>query len=93
VLRPNTVGVSTLAAIAVPNAELETVAALVSAYPEVNHNYEREHSLNLWFVVTAPTVRVCNRCWPRSPLAAAIRCCRSRCSRIYHIDLGFDLKI
>jgi hypothetical protein len=26
----------------------------VSAYPQVNHNYEREHALNLWFVVTAP---------------------------------------
>ena len=29
------------------------VAARVSARPEVNHNYEREHRLNLWFVVAA----------------------------------------
>ena len=39
---------------AVPPNELERVAALVSGYAEVNHNYEREHRLNLWFVVTAP---------------------------------------
>ena len=26
---------------------------LVNGYAEVNHNYEREHALNLWFVVTA----------------------------------------
>jgi DNA-binding Lrp family transcriptional regulator len=54
VLRPHRCGWSTLAAMAVPAARLEAVADLVSAYPEVNHNYEREHALNLWFVVTAP---------------------------------------
>ena len=53
VVRPNTVGVSTLAALAVPPERLEEVAALVSAHPEVNHNYEREHDINLWFVATA----------------------------------------
>ena len=54
VIEPNRVGVSTLAAMAVPEERLDEVAALVSDYPEVNHNYEREHALNLWFVVAAP---------------------------------------
>lgn len=53
VLRPNRVGVSTLAAMAVPPERLDDVAAMVSALPEVNHNYAREHHFNLWFVVTA----------------------------------------
>jgi len=53
VLRPNRVGVSTLAAMAVPQERLDDVAAMVSALPEVNHNYAREHHFNLWFVVTA----------------------------------------
>ncbi len=53
VVRPHRAGWSTLAALSVPAARLEEVAALVSAYPEVNHNYEREHELNLWFVVAA----------------------------------------
>ena len=35
---------------AVPRERLEAVAALVSAHPGVNHNYEREHRYNLWFV-------------------------------------------
>ncbi len=93
VLRPNTVGVSTLAAMAVPNAELETVAALVSAYPEVNHNYEREHTLNLWFVVTAPDnarlQQVLNEISTRSGYAVL----PFPLLEDYHIDLGFDLKI
>ncbi len=53
VFRPNAIGASTLATIAVPPAELDAVADIVNRYPEVNHNYEREHRFNLWFVVTA----------------------------------------
>lgn len=53
VFRPNRVGASTLAAMSVPQQDLECVARIVSAFPEVNHNYEREHEYNLWFVVTA----------------------------------------
>ena len=53
VIRPHAVGASTLAAMAVPAEWLERVAELVSSYPEVNHNYQREHRLNLWFVVAA----------------------------------------
>jgi DNA-binding Lrp family transcriptional regulator len=53
VFRPNRVGVSTLAAMSVEADDLECVARIVSAFPEVNHNYERDHDYNLWFVVTA----------------------------------------
>lgn len=53
VFRPNRIGVSTLAAMSVPEDKLECVARIVSAFPEVNHNYQREHDYNLWFVVTA----------------------------------------
>lgn len=53
VIRPNQIGASTLVAMAVPADELQAVADLVSAYPEVNHNYEREHHFNLWFVLIA----------------------------------------
>lgn len=53
VFTPNRIGVSTLAAMSIPANELECVARIVSAFPEVNHNYEREHEFNLWFVVTA----------------------------------------
>ena len=45
----------TLAAMAVPEARFEAVAELVNAYPEVAHNYRREHALNMWFVVGCET--------------------------------------
>lgn len=92
VLRPNTVGVSTLAAMAVPDAELETVAALVSAYPEVNHNYEREHLLNLWFVVTAPDSARLQQVLDDIAARSGYEVLPFPLLEDYHIDLGFDLK-
>ena len=54
VFRPGALGASTLAAMAVPAQRLEAVATLVSRFREVNHNSEREHRYNLWFVLTGP---------------------------------------
>lgn len=44
-------GALTLAAMAVPEAEFEDVADIVNTFPEVAHNYAREHALNMWFVL------------------------------------------
>jgi DNA-binding Lrp family transcriptional regulator len=41
----------TLAAMEVPPAAFDRVAAIVNARPEVAHNYAREHRLNMWFVI------------------------------------------
>lgn len=92
VLRPNTVGVSTLAAMAVPVADLERVAALVSAHTEVNHNYEREHSLNLWFVVTAPDSLRLNQVLDDIASECGYEVLPFPLLEDYHIDLGFELK-
>jgi siroheme decarboxylase len=46
-------GAFTLCAMSVPAPDFERVAALVNAHREVAHNYEREHRLNMWFVVAA----------------------------------------
>jgi siroheme decarboxylase len=46
-------GAVCLAAIAVPPGRFDEVTELVNACPEVAHNYERDHTLNMWFVVSA----------------------------------------
>jgi DNA-binding Lrp family transcriptional regulator len=46
-------GAVSLAAMAVPAERFEAVAALVNAFAEVAHNYEREHAFNMWFVLAA----------------------------------------
>jgi DNA-binding Lrp family transcriptional regulator len=42
-----------LAAMQVPEADFERVAAIVNSLPEVAHNYRREHAFNMWFVLAA----------------------------------------
>ena len=92
VVRPNRAGASTLAAMAVPQARLDDVAELVSACETVNHNYEREHRLNLWFVVAAAD---------RAAVDATLRDIEARTGlpvidlpleAAYHIDLGFKVQ-
>lgn len=91
VFRPRSIGASTLAALAVPEHDLERVANLVSAYPEVNHNYQREHHYNLWFVVTAPDELALQRVLHDIEERAGRRVLFLPLLEDYHIDLGFDL--
>jgi DNA-binding Lrp family transcriptional regulator len=91
VFRPRSIGASTLAALAVPEHELERVAQLVSAYPEVNHNYQREHHYNLWFVVTAPDELALQRVLREIEERSGCRVLFLPLVEDYHIDLGFDL--
>ena len=48
-------GAFVLAALCVPEADYERVAAQVNALPEVAHNYRREHAFNMWFVLATET--------------------------------------
>jgi DNA-binding Lrp family transcriptional regulator len=45
-------GAVCLCAMAVPRERFDAVAEMVNAHPEVAHNYERTHSLNMWFVIS-----------------------------------------
>jgi DNA-binding Lrp family transcriptional regulator len=91
VLAPNRVGASVLAAMAVPESELESIAALVSSFPEVNHNYEREHDFNLWFVVAARDQDELDAVLVRIEAQAGHRVLRLPMLESYHVDLGFPL--
>jgi DNA-binding Lrp family transcriptional regulator len=91
VFRPGSIGASTLAAMAVPGARLENVARMVSAHPEVNHNYEREHALNLWFVVTAEDRAALRRTLAAIRRETGLRVIALPLLQEYHVDLGFDL--
>ncbi|MCE8034992.1 Lrp/AsnC family transcriptional regulator [Billgrantia tianxiuensis] len=84
-------GASLLAAVSVPEAERDAVAAAINRSPGVNHNYAREHRYNLWFVMTAADENQLEARlealeeelgWPllRLPMVEG-----------YHIDLGFPI--
>ncbi len=92
VFRPRQVGASTLAAMAVPPERLAEVATLVNGFPEVNHNYEREHDFNLWFVLTAPDRTRLERVLDEIGRRAGLPVLDLPMLAEYHIDLGFPLQ-
>lgn len=93
VFAPNAIGASTLAALRVEPDRLDEVAARVSAFAQVNHNYAREHVFNLWFVVTAGDLAEL-----RATLTSIqTRACSGELLALplqteFRIDLGFDLR-
>ncbi len=92
VFRPNRVGASTLAAMEVPVERLETVAEIVNGYGEVNHNYEREHRLNLWFVVTAGTRDALDVVLAEIAAVTGLEVIDLPMIEDFHINLGFPLQ-
>ena len=91
VFAPKRIGASTLAAMAVPAARLAAVAEVISRFPEVNHNYEREHHYNLWFVVTAGSEGRLQAVLGAIERATDCPLLKLPLLEEYHIDLGFDL--
>lgn len=92
VFRPNSIGASTLAAMAVPAEQLESIAAIISDYSQVNHNYEREHDYNLWFVVTASDEDELCAVLEDMEIHTGLSILVLPLMEEYHIDLGFDLQ-
>jgi DNA-binding Lrp family transcriptional regulator len=91
VFSPGSIGASVLVALAVPTERLEATAEWISAMQEVNHNYQREHHYNLWFVVAAldedrveRVLEVISQTFGHPMLVLPL-------VEQFHIDLGFDL--
>ena len=92
VIEPHAVGWSTLAAMAVPDGRLEGVADLVSGYGEVNHNYEREHAFNLWFVLTASDEARGRAVLEEIAALTGLEVMELPLVEAYHLDLGFPIQ-
>jgi DNA-binding Lrp family transcriptional regulator len=91
VFGPGAGGAALLCAMAVPPSRLQAVADIVSAHPGVNHNYERAHAINLWFVLTGPDAATVERELQGLEQGTGLRALRLPMQRAYRIDLGFDL--
>jgi siroheme decarboxylase len=90
-VRPNSAGASTLAAMTVPEHDLARVAGIVSSEAGVNHNYEREHDFNLWFVVTGRDRASVADTISRLRRASGYGVLNLPLEKPYYIDLGFSL--
>jgi len=44
---------ATLVALHVPEERMDEIAAIISTYAEVSHNFQRDHYYSLWFTIAA----------------------------------------
>jgi len=48
-------GALTLAAVKAPIDRFDEITEIINSFPEVAHNYARNHELNMWFVIATET--------------------------------------
>jgi len=48
-------GALTLAAVKAPLDRFDEITEIINSFPEVAHNYARNHELNMWFVIATET--------------------------------------
>lgn len=82
-------GASALAAVACDPSRIEAVAGFINKYHEVNHNYQREDELNLWFVITAPDQKRLNEVISEIESGCGVRVLKFPMVRPYKIDLSY----
>jgi len=55
-------GALSLCAMTVPAENFDEVVEQVNAFPEVAHNYQRDHEMNMWFVLATETPDQLDEC-------------------------------
>jgi len=91
VIAPNQMGNSSLMAMTIPAEQLQYVAEIINQYPEVNHNYERENRVNLWFVLIARDLEHLQAVIADIEQKTGFKALYLPLLADYFIDLGFEL--
>ena len=96
VFDPRKAGASTLAAIAVPETQLDEMAAIINTFDAVNHNYARRsysqhNGYNLWFVVTACNSIILKEVLDEIENKTGFSILVLPMEASYHIDLSFKI--
>ena len=94
-------GASTLAAVAVPAVQLDTIAEIINQFDAVNHNYARHSNslnsdarhkgYNLWFVVTACNAIILKEVLDEIEHQTGFPILVLPMEASYHIDLSFKV--
>ena len=92
VVKPNILGKSALIAMKIPNDKIAEVAEKISAFAEINHNYQRAHEWNLWFVAVSKTAESLDDFLKNLQRRFPFPLIKLPLVREFHIDLGFDLE-
>ena len=80
-----------LAAMAVPAERFEAVAELLNGIAEVAHNYERDHTLNMWFVFAAESPAAADAAVQQIESQTGLKVLRFPKLEEFYLDLRFRL--
>ena len=84
-------GAFTLAALQVPEARFDTVAAQLNALPQVAHNYRREHRWNMWFVLACASAAELAATLSRIAALTGLPVLNLPKEHTYHVGLYFPV--
>lgn len=84
--------ISTLVALEVETDKIGEVAATVSSYQGVTHNYEREHEFNVWFTLVAASAEELQKTLDEIiSLPGVLKLRNLPALRLFKIGVNFDL--
>lgn len=84
-------GAFSLAAMQVPAEDFERVAGIVNDLPQVAHNYQREHRLNMWFVLATDSAQGISEAIASIEAATGYRVFNMPKQEEYFIGLHFEV--
>lgn len=87
---PQLGGERTLAAMRVPPERFDEVAAFVNGLDTVSHNYEREHDLNMWFVISSDDPEAIERTIATIERETGLRVVNLPTIEEFFVDLRFE---
>lgn len=92
IIAPRNMGyVSTLAALNVPEGEIEKTAELINQFKSVTHNYLREGEPNIWFTMTEPDKATLEKNLGEIEKATGHTIMRMPVEKLYKIGVKFDI--
>ena len=79
-----------LAAVKVPEKDIDKVAQIINSYDEVTHNYLREGDLNMWFTVIASSEGRRDEIILQIKQKSGLKICVFPSKRLYKVKVDLD---
>ncbi len=84
---------STLCALTVPEARIESVAATINQVSGVTHNYLRDHDYNMWFTLTAPSCEAALKTLQELEILLGLKIMNMPAQKVFKIKVSFDMGV
>ncbi len=84
-------GAVSLCAMKVPKEHFDKVAEKVNAFSEVAHNYQRDHELNMWFVLAAESQQTLNQARQRIEQQTGLKVLSFPKREEFYVGLYFEV--